>query len=87
MRQAEPGLRPDPAQAADLARRRPERDQAWVFGGADFLAAAFFVAAGFAEAVRTRLRRAFFLVCALRRFIFCEFLRSNLPIAGASNAT
>ena len=43
--------------------------------------------AGFEAAVRLRFRRAFFLVCALRRFIFCEFLRSNLPIAGASNAT
>ena len=55
-------------------------DQAWDFGGADFLAAFFGAVAGFAEAVRFRLRRAFFFTCALRRFIFCEFRRSNLPM-------
>jgi hypothetical protein len=28
------------------------------------------------------LRRVFFFTCALRRFIFCELRRSNLPMAG-----
>lgn len=79
--------RPDFA-APDSGRRAARgRSQACDFGGDDFLAAAFFVAAGFAAAVRLRFSRDFFLVCAFRRFIFCEFLRSNLPIAGASNAT
>src|SRR5689334_11489658 len=50
------------------------------FGGADILAAFFGTVAGFAEAVRFFLRRDFFFTCALRRFIFCEFLRSNLPM-------
>lgn len=51
------------------------------------MAAAFFGAlAGVdEEAVRFALRRAFFFTCALRRFIFWELRRSNLPMGGASN--
>ncbi len=52
------------------------------FGGPDFFAAAFFAAAGFfALELRSLFRRAFFFAWPLRRFIFCELRRSNLPMA------
>lgn len=35
--------------------------------------------------MRFALRRVFFFTCALRRFIFWELRRSNLPMGGASN--
>lgn len=59
------------------------------FGGADFLAAAFFgaFAAVDEETVRFAFARPFFFTCALRRFIFWELRRSNLPMGGASNNT
>jgi hypothetical protein len=61
---------------------------AGLLGGAlsffSFFEALFFVA-GAAAALRAAARffaRPFFFACALRRRIFIEFLRSNLPMPG-----
>ena len=74
--------------ASSSGGRRPQVAAGEGFGGADFFAAVFLAAVFFgAFTARRRLRRAFFFAWPLRRVIFCDLRRSNLPMGRADNDT
>ena len=82
----QPPPAPGAARRLSRSRRCPARpaDQPGEgvdFGGVDFFAVVLFAAVFFgALTARSRLRRAFFLAWPLRRVIFCDLRRSNLPM-------